>query len=354
MSTRALRPDHKDRIPISKALFKHQLIATDTTAIEIEQFTNGYSNLTYLIKADQQEWVLRRPPLGAIKRGHDMGREYKVLSGLFPSFKKVPKPLFFEADAQYLGAPFYVMSRVEGTILTYQKAKELSLPCKAYTKISNTWIDSLVELHQLDYKEIGLEDLGRPEGYVERQVKNWSKQYLKAATLELSTSDFVMTWLHENQPKNYDHSIIHNDYKYDNVVFANNNWTELKAILDWEMCTLGDPLMDLGTSLGYWTMQEDDPLFQKTLPSPTVLKGNPKRSEIVESYTRKSGRPINNLIFYYAFGLFKIAVIAQQIFYRYSQGYTDNPKFKNLDKVCAFLLQTAQQSIQKKRIESLY
>jgi aminoglycoside phosphotransferase (APT) family kinase protein len=189
---------------------------------------------------------------------------------------------------------------------------------------------------------------------VERQVNNWGKQYLAAATDEVPAAQKVMTWMSENQPKKYDHTLIHNDFKYDNVVFENDSWKKISAVLDWEMCTLGDPMMDLGTSLGYWTTANDQEFMKQGLPSSTVMKGNPSRTEIVQQYALKSGRNIDNLTFYYAYGLFKIAVIAQQIYYRYKHGHTSDPKFANLNKASALCCNTAWQAIQKNQIDNLY
>lgn len=336
---------------LKKFLFKHDLIQDQNSDWQVTQFTHGYSNLTYLVSIEDKEYVLRRPPFGAVKRGHDMGREYKVQSGVYPMFSKVPKMFAFTDDNEVLGCQFYVMQKVDGIILSAQEAKKRNVSSEDFKTIANSWLDTFVELHLLDYKAAGLSDLGRPEGYVERQVTNWGKQYVAAATDEVPAAHKVMQWMHEHQPKQYDHSLVHNDFKYDNIVFKDESWKEVNAVLDWEMATLGDPLMDLGTSLGYWTMHTDHPFVQQGIPSPTIMKGNPSRSEIVEMYTNKSGRPINHLIFYYAFGLFKIAVIAQQIFYRYSKGLTTDPRFAQLDKAAELLCNLAWKAIQTKKID---
>ena len=176
---------------------------------------------------------------------------------------------------------------------------------------------------------------------------------MKAATMDIPEALKIMEWMEANQPKEYGHSLIHNDYKYDNVAFKDNTWGEVSAVLDWEMCTLGDPLMDLGTSIGYWSIASDGEMIKQGLPSPTIMDGNPGRNEIVEMYALRSGRPINNLVFYYVYGLFKLAVIAQQIFYRYHKGLTTDERFATLDKAAQFLCILGWQSIQKKRIENL-
>jgi aminoglycoside phosphotransferase (APT) family kinase protein len=185
-------------------------------------------------------------------------------------------------------------------------------------------------------------------------VANWSKQYLKAATEEIPEAEKVMAWLARNQPSTYAHSLIHNDYKYDNVVFADDSWSELRAVLDWEMCTLGDPLMDLGTAVAYWQMATDGAMILNGFPSPTAMEGNPGRRELVELYGEKSGRSVKNLVFYYAFGLFKIAVIVQQIYYRYDKGLTTDPRFAKLNEATKLFCRMAWQAIQKKRIERLF
>lgn len=336
---------------LKKFLLKEDLIQDQNSDWQVTQFTHGYSNLTYLISIEDKEYVLRRPPYGAVKRGHDMGREFKVQSGVYPTFSKVPKMFAFTDDHKVLGCQFYIMEKVDGIILSAHEAKRRKISSDDFKTIANSWLDTFIELHLLDYKSAGLSDLGRPEGYVERQVTNWGKQYLAAAIAEVPAAHKVMQWMQEHQPKQYDHSLVHNDFKYDNIVFKDESWKEVNAVLDWEMATLGDPLMDLGTSLGYWTMDTDHPFVQQGIPSPTIMKGNPSRSEIVEMYANKSGRPINHLVFYYAFGLFKIAVIAQQIYYRFSKGLTTDPRFAQLDKAAELLCNLAWKAIQTKKID---
>lgn len=237
---------------LSSFLVDTKLIEKVNDSINIKQYSNGFSNLTYLIQTDEKEFVLRKPPKGAVKRGHDMSREYKVLSHLQNGFDKSPKVFAYCADVDIIGSSFYLMEKIEGIILTANEAKERKLDETQFTNVSNTWLNTFVELHALDYKKIGLENLGKPNGYVKRQVENWGKQYLKAKTIQIDEAEKVMQWMEENQPQKYDHCLIHNDFKYDNVVFKDDTFTKIDSILDWEMCTLGDPLMDLGTSLAYW------------------------------------------------------------------------------------------------------
>lgn len=299
--------------------------------------------------------VLRRPPFGAnIKSGHDMSREYKVLSGLIREYDKVPRPLLFCEDDTIIGAPFYVMERVQGIILRSTMPAEMVPDPGTMAGIAEGLINTFAELHAVDYSAAGLADLGRPEGYVERQIHGWIGRYEQARTDEIPEMDQVGTWLAANMPSESGASLIHNDFKYDNMVLNAEDWTKVEAILDWEMATLGDPLMDLGTSLGYWMDEDDPPQIRKLALSPTTLPGNPSRTEVAEMYARKSGRNIDHLVFYYAYGLYKIAVIVQQIYARYKKGYTRDERFAGLIYAVHGCSQLAWQAIQKNRIDHLF
>jgi len=335
-------------------LAAQNLIEHVDSELEVSQFSTGFSNLTYLLQIEDKEYILRRPPFGAIKRGHDMGREYKVLSRLHKGFAKSPVAYAYTEDIDILGAPFYIMERVHGIILSRPEAEKRKVSVTQFPIIANQWMDTFVALHQVDYNMIGLGDLGRPEGYVDRQVLNWGKQYLKAATEEIEEAEKIMAWMEEHKPKSYDHSLIHNDYKYDNVVFADDSYQKINAVLDWEMCTLGDPLMDLGTSVAYWSMMSDGDFIVQGFPSPTTMPGNPGRTDLIEMYAQKSGRPINHMVFYYVYGTFKIAVIIQQIYYRYHHGMTQDKRFANLNQATKLFMMMAWQAIQKNRIENLF
>lgn len=355
MKTRpVLEGEALNEIALKQYMHQQNLISKPDQDMEVLQFSNGFSNLTYLLKIEGKELVLRRPPFGAIKRGHDMGREFKVLSNLKTVFNKIPEAYCYTDDDAVLGAPFYIMEKMDGIILNLKAAKAMEVKSEDFKTISDKWLDTFVELHNVDYEAAGLSDLGRPDGYVERQITNWSKQYLKAATEEVPAAKKVMAWMDENQPKSYDHALIHNDYRYDNIVFKDDSWQEVIAVLDWEMCTLGDPLMDLGTTIAYWTMNADHDMLKTGIPSPTILPGNPGRNEVVQRYAQKSGREIKNLMFYYVYGLFKIAVIAQQIYYRYKKGLTKDPRFAYLNKSSEMLCMMALQAIEKKRIENIF
>ena len=323
--------------------------------LNVQQFPSGFSNLTYLIQFAGKDYVLRRPPFGAnIKSGHDMGREYKILSALAGNYNKAPKPILFCEDLSILEAPFYLMERVEGTILRASTPQEAMPSPEQFKSLSSSLVDTLVELHQLDYKAIGLGDLGNPEGYIERQVVGWSKRYQKAKTQEVKEMEATALWLNENKPKSHAASLVHNDFKYDNLVLTPDENLNVKAVLDWEMTTLGHPLMDLGTTLGYWIHHTDPDFIAQNQLNLTTQKGNPTRGELVELYASKSGQNVDDIVFYFVFGVFKIAVIVQQIFYRYSQGHTQDPRFKHLDKIVSLYGLVAQQAIQKKKIDHLF
>jgi len=259
-----------------------------------------------------------------------MSREFRVLSKLQPVYAKAPKPLLYCDDEAVLGAPFYVMERIEGVILRGRMPKEQHPEPELMERIAHSLIDALVELHSIDLEKAKLTDFGKPEGYVERQLKGWTKRYYAAQTDEIPSIDAAAQWLAEQKPNPSSVSLIHNDFKYDNVVLSSDDISKIIAVLDWEMCTIGDPLLDLGTSLGYWVEAGDPPAMQQLGLSPTALAGNPTRAELVQLYEAKTGKQVDNPVFYYVFGLFKVAVIVQQIYARYKQGLTKDERFAGL------------------------
>jgi len=323
-------------------------------AIEVEQFPKGHSNLTYLLRIGGNELVLRRPPFGAkIKSGHDMGREFKVLSGLYPVFNRVPKPWVYCEDESVLGSSFYIMERKRGIILRQGVGVSDGLSEDLMHKLSCSLIDTLADVHSVDIQAAGLDTMGKPEGYVERQVSGWTRRYKAAQTDDVAVVEEVAGWLASNMPPDAGAALIHNDYKYDNVVLSPDDWTQIISILDWEMATVGDPLMDLGTTLGYW-LQKDDPEPLKMLPiGPTHLPGNLSRQEFVERYSSRTGRNVDHVLFYYAYALFKIGVIVQQIYARFANGLTQDPRFAVMGKAMEMLMQQAARAIDKGRIYEL-
>jgi len=327
-------------------------IPETTGALEVRQFPAGFSNLTYLLRLGDREMVLRRPPFGAkIKSAHDMGREYRVLSGLIKVWSKVPRPLVYCDDLDVIGAPFYVMERVKGVILRAQPDKDLNLDAATMGRLSTAFIDNLAELHGLDLDAAGLSDLGKPEGYVDRQVRGWTKRYGNAQTDDLVGMTKAIAWLQEHRPAESGATLIHNDYKYDNVVLDPKNLAQILAVLDWEMCTIGDPLMDLGSSLAYWVEPGDPKSF--ALVGLTNRPGNLDRMQLATRYAEQTGRALHDLVFYYAFGLFKLGVIGQQIYGRYKKGFTSDERFAGLIEMVRTCGEMAVLAIDKGRISDL-
>ncbi len=299
----------------------------------ISQFPGGYSNLTYFLKTANKEYVLRRPPFGAkdIKGGHDMGREYKILSAVKSvGYAKVPTPIIFTENESVMGCPFYIMERVEGIILRAKDAPLLaaSVSAEKMRKLSESLCDNLADLHAIDIESTGLINIGKPEGYIQRQVEGWHKRYLVSQTDEIAAVDNLANWLKSNLPIEGKPTLIHNDYKYDNVVLDAQNISDIKAVLDWEMTTVGDPLMDLGTTLSYWA-EANDGAFEKNF-NLSWVEGNLTRQEFADRYAEKSGRDVSNILYFYVFGLFKNSVVIQQIYGRYKKGLSTDPRFADL------------------------
>ena len=303
----------------------------DHESLTIRQFPGGFSNLTYLISAGTRQAVLRRPPFGAnIKSAHDMGREFRILSLLEPVYSKIPKVIAFSDDPGYIGAPFYLMEKVEGVILRGGMPREMTPTPATMAGIAHALVENLAALHKLPLKGGELESLGKPDGYAGRQVSGWGKRYFAAKTDEIPALENAIRWLSDHIPAHSEAALIHNDYKYDNLVLDPGDWTKIRAVLDWEMATVGDPLMDLGTTLGYWSTAGDPPALLALQFNPSTLPGNPSRGELIGLYEKASGKTVVDPVFYYVYGLFKIAVIAQQIYARFKQGFTKDPRFGGL------------------------
>ncbi|MCU0326954.1 MAG: phosphotransferase family protein [Spirosomaceae bacterium] len=332
--------------------FLQSQIADFEPIVEISQFPGGYSNLTYFLKSASAEYVLRRPPFGAkdIKGGHDMGREYKILSALKGiGFSKIPNPIIFTEDESIIGCPFYIMERVQGIILRAFHAPKLmnTVSVEQMKSLSEALCDNLADLHTIDIEATGLINIGKPEGYIQRQVEGWHKRYLASQTDEIKAMDDLANWLKTNLPSEGKPTLIHNDYKYDNVVLDSQTLS-IKALLDWEMTTVGDPMMDLGTALSYWAEANDGP-FEKGF-NLTWLGGNLTRQEFADRYAARSGRDVSNILYFYVFGLFKNSVVIQQIYGRYKKGLTKDERFADLIKGVMALSYKGVKSIEKGRI----
>lgn len=340
--------------------------------LEISQFPAGSSNLTYLLRLGPTEYVLRRPPLGnTVKTAHDMRREFDVLSKLSAVYLPAPKPLLFCEDTSVIGSEFYMMERRRGLIIRGRvpetpESELLALHAPEDSKrisfvdldssqasriaVCRSFIGNLSDLHALDYEAAGLGDLGRPEGYPRRQVEGWTKRYFAAKTDEHSELESAIRWLNNNIPAESGASLVHNDYKFDNVMFDPEDLTRISAVLDWEMVTVGDPLMDLGTTLGYWMSSDAGEEMMQMPFNPYVLMKNVSRRELVDMYAEFSGRDVSNILYYYVFGTFKIAVIAQQIYGRFLKGLTQDMRFAHFDRFVSALGRIADQTIQKRSV----
>jgi aminoglycoside phosphotransferase (APT) family kinase protein len=315
-------------------------------AVEVTQFPSGHSNLTYLVKSGDREWVLRRPPFGStVKTAHDMGREYRILSHLNAVYPLAPRPFSYCDDVEIIGAPFYVMQRIKGVILRKDPPPEL-LPPAVARGLGEAFVDNLAALHALDYRQAGLGDLGKPEGYVERQVRGWAERYRNARTDDIADMEFLEHWLLEKMPRETGAALIHNDYKYDNLVLDSNDLTRIIGVLDWEMSTVGDPLMDLGTALGYWVQADDTDELQAVRFCATTVPGSLTRRELVSRYAERTGRDIRDMLFYYCFALFKTAGVAQQIYVRFKKGLTQDPRFGAMILGVRVLSMTARRAIE--------
>ena len=289
-----------------------------------------------------REIVLRRPPFGSkVKTAHDMSREYRVLSRLHSAYPAAPEVLLYSDDESILGSPFYLMKPIHGIIIRKDPPTGLPFSAETARRVSESFIDNLAALHALDYAAIGLGDLGKPHGYVERQVRGWLDRYHGSQTHDLPEVAGLADWMQEHLPASSDAALIHNDYKYDNVVLAPDDITRIVGVLDWEMATIGDPLADLGTTLAYWVDGNDPEDLQRIRWCPSTYPGSMTRAELVERYARKTGRDVSHMDFYLVLARFKLAVIVQQIYYRYHQGLTKDPRFASMPDVVKILVRAA-------------
>lgn len=316
--------------------------------LQLRQFQGGASNVTYQLDVGPRSLILRRPPAGTKpKSGHDMHREFQVLSALHPHFP-CPRPLAYCDDADLIGAPFYVMEKLTGTILRRDPPRDVVYSPDQARRLCLNLLDTLIRLHTLDYRAIGLGDLGKPEGYVARQVHGWCERFQRAWTDDVPKCEGLMAWLRDHTPPDsIPPAILHNDYRFDNVVLDPADHRTIIGVLDWEMCTLGDPLMDLGSSLAYWVQPGDPPPMQSLRMQPSTLPGMLTRDEIVRYYGERTGRAILSYDFYYVFGLFRLAVIAQQIYYRFKLGQTKNPRFQTFGIFVSVLSQVAERVLDR-------
>jgi aminoglycoside phosphotransferase (APT) family kinase protein len=323
----------------------------ETGALQVRQYPSGHSNLTYALQLGDRELVLRRPPFGSkVKSAHDMGREFRVLSKLHSVYAPAPEVLLYCDDVSILGAPFYVMEPIHGIILRRNLPRGLDFPAEKARRLSESFVENLVRLHQLDYAAVGLSDLGRPEGYLERQVRGWIERYYGSKTHDYPEVEKISAWMQKHIPSTRTTSLIHNDYKYDNMVLDSNDITKIVGVLDWEMCTIGDSLSDLGTALAYWVDPTDPDEIQQNRWGPTTHPGSFTREVFVHHYARQTQSDVSEIAFYLAFARFKLAVIVQQIYFRYQQGLTKDERFASMPEKIQFLLRAALHGAQTGRI----
>lgn len=320
----------------------------DDASIALEQFPGGHSNLTYLVKLGGHDFVLRRPPFGPVApTAHDMPREFRLLRAVHPLFNLAPLPYLLCEDTSIIGVPFYLMERRRGLVVRRDTPKEIGDDFDMRRRVSEAMIDTLADLHSVDIYSSGLVNIGKPVGFVTRQVKGWTERWARSKTSDLEDVDNVIEWLKDRLPPEPDPeagrpaTLIHNDFKLDNTMLDPNDPTKVVAVLDWEMCTVGDPLVDVGIFLCYWAQKEDNEARRESISPVTTEPGWISREEIIARYAERTGRDLSGIAFYEVFALFKVAVVLQQIFFRYERGQTHDERFKNFGRRVAGLAKAA-------------
>ena len=307
--------------------------------LTLAQFPGGHSNLTYLVKFGEREFVLRRPPVGPVApTAHDMPREFRMLAAINPVFPLAPKPYVLCEDTSIIGVPFYLMERRRGIIVRRDIPPEMEDDLSLRRRVSESLVDALADLHTIDIEKNSLTHLGKPAGFVARQVKGWSERWARAKTTEVPEMENLVKWLRDRMPPDPVHpTLLHNDYKLDNVILDASDPARLVAILDWEMCALGDPLVDLGLLLCYWSQKGDSEARREAISGVTVLPGWFSRAEVIERYAARTGADVSNIVYYEVLALFKLTVVIQQIYYRYFVGQTNDERFVEFGKRVAGL-----------------
>jgi len=335
---RALREEDRFDIDAVDAWLKAHVAGLEGRP-GVEQFSRGASNLTYRLRYANRDLILRRPPPGTkAKSAHNMVREHDIQKALAPVYPYVPEMLALCTDESVIGCDFYVMERIEGIILRKNLPPGLSLDRDQAATLCRNAIDRLIELHSVDIEAAGLDRLAKGAGYNRRQIEGWSERYRRAKTWNVLPGRYVMDWLADHIPDEVAIRVIHGDFRFDNLVLDIDDPMKIVGVLDWELATLGDPLMDLGNSLAYWVQADDDRYFRGFRRQPTHIPGMMKRAEVVEYYCDRMGLKPDNWAFYEVYGLFRLAVIAQQIYYRYHHRQTRNPQFRHFWVAVNYLL----------------
>jgi aminoglycoside phosphotransferase (APT) family kinase protein len=316
--------------------------------ITVEQFPSGHSNLTYLLRFAGRECVLRRGPLGPVApKAHDMAREYRVLHAVHPHFPEAPRVLHLCEDPSVIGAIFFLMERRNGIVLRDTLPPDLARIPDHPRLVSEAFIDCMVRLHAIDVSGRDLAALGKPEGFLQRQVQGWADRWRRAQTEALPEMDRVIDWLARRLPPSPAPALVHNDYKLDNVMLPLASADRIEAVLDWEMATLGDPLADLGLTLCYWSWADVPGLRARGTPALTSQPGWYTRDQFVQRYAERTGRDLSHIGYYEVLGVFKLAVILQQIYYRFHCGQTQDQRFRNFDQRVHSLASLAASLLEK-------
>ncbi len=338
--TVSVRPEATLDIAVVDSYVRERLPNPDGP-LEVVQFAGGHANLTYLLRFGSHEYVLRRPPSGPLAVGaYDMAREFRALSALWQVFPPASRPYFFCDDDSVLGAPFFVMERRSGLVIHKEMPTEHLNQPDVYTRLSEAVVDTLVDLHAVDYRAVGLETLGKPDGFVERQVRNWRKRWEQAKAEDLPLMDELGQWLAEHLPTSPAPTLLHNDYKLDNLMLDPSDITRIVALFDWDQCTLGDPLIDLGLLRNYW-VQCDDPPNRQELAQIPILPGFCSRDELVQRYAQRSGRDVGSIDFYETFACWKTAVVCLQLFVLYKNGQLQDDRLSDFDHRAVLLAEAA-------------
>ncbi len=323
-----------------------QQIPELTNTPEVTQYAGGASNWTYCLTYPHRSLILRRAPRGTKAKGaHDMAREFNLQKALKPVYRYVPEMLAFCDDKEVLDSDFYVMEKLEGIIPRKNLPAGLTMSTQQTRELCHNVLDCLIELHKVDVQQAGLAHLGKGQGYIQRQIDGWSERYSRAKTWNVPSGKSVMAWLQANIPSQEHICLTHNDFRFDNVVLDVNQPTEVIGVLDWELATLGDPLMDLGNTLAYWIEADDDFLAHMSRRQPTHLPGMMTRKEVIDYYCQKMDIAVDDFTFYEVYGLFRLAGIVQQIYYRYHHKQTNNPAFKQFWLFSHYLLWRCKKAI---------
>ncbi len=329
--TRPVRPEESFNLSALAAFLDREGVLRGRP-LSVDQFPGGHSNLTYLVRLGEEELVLRRPPLGPVApKAHDMVREARILCAVHPVFPLAPKPVAICEDAAIIGAPFYLMERRRGLIVRRENPPQIGGDEALRRRIGEALLDTLAGLHAIDASQSPVAEIGRPAGFLDRQLTGWCGRWQRAQTRDLPAMDRLIAWLAAHKPGTDACALLHNDYKLDNVMLDEADPSRLVAVLDWEMSALGDPLIDLGLLLCYWPEASDPPARRDSISPVTTMPGWPSRAELVARYAEKTHRDVSRIAYYEVFAIFKVAVVLQQIYHRYHLGQTTDERFASME-----------------------